>query len=118
MFSDPYPITIDGTAYSLVRTGSGLDSSRYATAARDLRMSITHNYGKRVRRVIRLDRDTLVSNPLVSGQNISQSMGVYLVVNTPVGYDTSAAKKTIDGYLAALTASSGAAVSKLLGGES
>ena len=68
--------------------------------------------------MIKLIHDSLVANPLVSGQNINQTVSVHLVVDAPNGYDTTLLKQDVDGYLAALTASSGALVAKLLAGES
>lgn len=117
MFADP-TITISGSAKSLKRTGMGADSGGFATADRAHRLTIAHAYGKRSRRVIKLTQDTLVASPYISGQNISQSMSVHLVVDTPAGYDAATAKAVVDGFLAYLAASSGAAVTSLLGGES
>jgi hypothetical protein len=43
----------------------------------------------------------------------------YLVIDhPPVGFTNAELKQYVDGYLAYLTASSGAAITKLLGGES
>jgi hypothetical protein len=77
-----------------------------------------YSYGKRTRHSIRLQFDSLTANPLVSGQNINQSMSVILSVDTPPGYDVTTSKAVADALLAFLSASSGAAVAKLLGGES
>lgn len=118
MFTDPQSVTISGSAKSLARTGTGPDSGGFATSDRAHRMTISHAYGKRTRRVVKLTQDSLVANPLVSGQNINQSMSVHLVVDAPAGYDSATAKAVVDGFTAFLTASSGAAVTKLLGGES
>jgi hypothetical protein len=45
-------------------------------------------------------------------------MSVYLVVDTPNGYDTATAKAVADGFIANLSASTGANLTKLIGGES
>ncbi len=118
MFADPQSITISGAAVSLPRTGASVDTGGFASADRSHRMTVSHTYGKRVRHLIKLTKDSLVVNPLVAGQNVNQSMGVHLVVDVPAGYDTATAKAAVDGFLAMLSASSGAQLTKLLGGES
>lgn len=118
MYSDPQSVTVSGNAKSLARTGSTENGGKFATSDRAYLMTIAHQYGKRTRHTIRLQSDSLVANPLVSGQNVNQSMSTYLVVDTPAGYDTATAKAVVDGFLANLTASTGANITKLLGGES
>lgn len=118
MFADPQSITISGAAKTLNRTGTSEFGGHFATADRALREKVTHQYGRRVRHTIRLESDSLVANPLVSGQNVNQSATVFLTVDVPNGYDTATAKALVDGFTAYLAASSGAAVTKLLGGES
>lgn len=118
MFTDPQPVTISGAAKSLARTSSTENGGKFATPDRLHRMSVSHSYGKRQRHTIRLEVDSTTANPLVSGSYIASSMTVYLVADLPNGYDTVAAKAVIDGFLANLTASTGANVTKLVGGES
>lgn len=118
MFADPQSVTISGSAKSLARTGSTENGGRFATADRAHRMSVNHTYAKRTRHQIRIDVDTLVASPLITGQNINQSMSAYLVVDVPNGYDTATAKAVVDGFLANLSASTGANITKLLAGES
>lgn len=118
MYSDPQSVTVSGSAKSLARTASTENGGKFATSDRAYQMSVAHQYGKRTRHTIRLQSDSLVANPLVSGQNVNASMSTYLVVDTPAGYDTVTAKAVVDGFLANLTASTGANITKLLGGES
>lgn len=118
MFSDPQSVTISGSAKSLPRTSSTENGAKFATSDRTHRMSVAHNYGRRQRHTIRLEVDSITANPLVAGQNVVNSMSTYLVVDLPVGYDTTTAKAVIDGFLASLSATSGANVTKLIGGES
>lgn len=118
MFADPFTITINAIAKSLGRTGTGIDTAAYSTGDRAYRVVLSHSYGKRTRRMAKMIHDTLVANPLVSGQNVQQTVSVHLVVDSPPGYDTTLLKQDVDGYLAWLTASSGAAVAKILAGES
>lgn len=118
MFAETQTFTIDAVAQNLVRTGSAESSGRFGTADRSHKLEVNHQRGRRNRDQIRFTRDTLVANPLITGQNVSQSISVMVIVDTPNGYDTAAAKKVVDGVLANLSASSGANIAKLLGGES
>lgn len=117
MFSDPQSVTVSGSAKTLNRTSSTDNGAKYASAARDYFLSIAHQYGRRHRHTARLQFDSLTANPLVSGQNVNQSMSILLAVDVPPGYDTATAKANVDGFLANLTASTGANITKLLGGE-
>lgn len=119
MFTEPIVLTIGGSAKSLNRTGTSDVGSKYATADTAHRVTINHENTKtRSRHVIRVDFDSLVANPLITGQQISQSMSVWLAVNTNRGYDVATAKSVVDALVAYLAATSGANVTKLLGGES
>lgn len=118
MFSEPQSVTLDGAAKSLNRLNFTANGSEFATADTSVRMSIQHILGRRHRHTIRLKKDSLVANPLVSGQNINQSISVLLTVDVPPGYDTAAAKDAVKGLLANLTASTDANITKLVGGES
>lgn len=118
MYSDPQNLTVSGVAKTLNRTGSTATGGEFASADRALQMSVAHQYGRRTRHVIKLKSDSLVANPLVAGQNVNQSMSVALTVDVPTGYDIATAKAAVDSLLANLSATSGANVTKLLGGES
>lgn len=117
MFSDPQSVTISGSAKSLVRTSSTSEGGEFSSADRAHRMSIRHAYGKRYRHTLRFVVDTLDANPLISGQNVKNSITVMVTVDTPPGYDTATAKAAVDGLLANLSASTGANVTKLVNGE-
>lgn len=118
MFTDPQSVTISGSAKSLSRTSSTDNGGKFATSDRAHRMLVTHNYGKRQRHTVRLEVDSLTANPLLSGSYVAGSMSVYLTVDVPNGYSTTDAKAVVDGFLANLSASTGANITKLIGGES
>jgi hypothetical protein len=118
VFSDPQSVTISGSAKSLNRTSSVENGARFATSDRTHRMSVQHSYGKRQRHTLRLEVDTVTASPLISGQNLLNSASYILTADLPNGYDTVAAKAAIDGLLANLSASTGANITKLVGGES
>jgi len=55
---------------------------------------------------------------MTPSQNVKSSMSCTLVVDTPVnGYSVAEAKAVVDALVAYLTASTGARVTQLLGGE-
>lgn len=117
-FSDPQSVTINSVAISLPRVSTGVNTSTYQSNDSNTKLSASHQYGKRNRHVIRLDTRKVAADPLNSAANLEYSESCYLVIDVPrVGYTVAQTKMDIDGFLAALTASSGALVTKLLGGE-
>lgn len=118
-YSDPLSITIDGQAISLPRTGYGANSGAFTSSDTQHSVSVSHAYGKRQRRLIKLTSSKIVADPLVPSQNSRPSMSVHFVADVPVnGYTVAEAKEVADGFLAFLAASDGLAITKLLGGES
>lgn len=117
-FADPQSVTINSVANSLPRTSSGVDSGVFTKDDGTVKLSVSHSYGKRTRRSVRLEHAKVAPDPLISSTNIRHSMTAYLVVDVPVtGYSVAEAKQIVDGLTAYLTASSGGNVTKLLGGE-
>lgn len=117
--SDPQSITINSVAISLPRVTVKDSSAAYSSADGLTKLSVSNAYSKRTRRVIRVDVSKIAADPLISAQNIKYNMSTFLVVDVPItGYTNAEAKLVIDGFLTALTASSGALVTKVLGGES
>lgn len=117
--SDPQSVTINAIANSLPRTGSGDNTGTFTKDDGNVKLSVSHSYGKRTRRTIRLDHRKVAADPLVAAQNLNYSMSMYIVVDVPpVGYSPTEAKQIWDGFLANLAASSGANTVKFLGGES
>lgn len=120
-FSDPQSVTINSVAISMPRTLSATLTQPSVFTSNDglTKLSAQSTTGKRIRRQIRIDSSKIAADPLISAQNIKYSMSCYLVFDLPpTGYTVAEAKLVSDGFLAALTASSGALVTKLLGGES
>ncbi len=117
-FADPQSVTVNAVAISMPRTSSGVNSGVFTSADGLTRQSVAHAYGKRTRRTIRIDSSKVASDPLLPAQNVKLSTSVYLVVDAPVaGFTNTELKQLCDGFLAALTASSGAKITQLLGGE-
>lgn len=118
-FADPQSVTINAVAQTLPRTGSGTTSGTFQKDDATVKLSVSHSNGNRTRRVIRLDHQKYATDPLISAQNVLRNMAVYLVVDVPVqGYTVTEQKQIVDALTAYLTASSGAKVTQLLGGES
>jgi hypothetical protein len=117
-FADPQSVTVNAVAISMPRTSSGVNSGTFTAADGLTQLSVSHAYGKRTRRTIRLNSSKVSPDPLLPSQNVKLSNSVYLVIDAPVaGYTNTELKQAVDGFLAALTASSGAKISQLLGGE-
>lgn len=119
MFADPQTITINAVPITLPRIGMSLDSGAFQKDDASYKESISHAYGKRTRRTIRLDAKKLGPDVMDSSLQVPYTMAVYAVVDVPtVGYSLVEQKQICDGFLAYLTASSGAKVAQFLGGES
>lgn len=118
MYADPQSVTISGTANTLPRTSSGVRSGEFASADGTIVFSVAHTVGKRARRTARIQHKKNAPDPLFPAQNVPYSMSFYIVADVPVtGYTVAEQKAVIDGFLANLQASSGANITKLLGGE-
>lgn len=118
MYSDPQSVTINAIANSLPRIGSSSTSGVFRKDDGTVKLTISHAENKRMRRMVRIDHSKLASDPYITGNNTPVSMGVYLVADVPLlGYTVSEQKQVVDGLTLFLTTASGAAVTKLLGGE-
>lgn len=116
--ADPQSVTINAVAVSLPRTSSGTNSGVFTSNDGTVKETVSHQYGKRNRHMFRIDHSKVAPDPLISSQNIVHSMSFYVVADVPkTGYTVTEAKQVIDGFVAQLNATSGALITKLLGGE-
>jgi len=116
-FSDPQSVTINSVALSLPRTSAGENKSTYTSADGMTRLTASSAYGKRIRRVLRLDIDNTVPDPYGS-TNTKQSMSNYIVFDVPLfGWSHDEILENWRGLKTLAAASSDSIVSKLLGGE-
>jgi len=114
-FADPQTVLTQ----SLPRTGSGESSGSFTKDDGTRKLDISHSLGRRYRRVIKLTDTKTAADPLNPTTNKPYSMSASLVIDMPsFGYTVAEAKVIADGLVAYLTASSGARVAQLLGGES
>jgi len=118
-FADPQTVTINAVAQTCPRVSSGENSGVFKKDDDTVTLTVSHQYGKRKRRTVRIDHQKVAADPLMASTNVRLSMSAYLVVDIPpVGYTVAEAKQIVDALTAYLTASSGARVTQLLGGES
>ncbi len=117
-FADPQSVTIASVATSLPRVSSGPNQGSFSSNDGLVKLSVSSANGKRNRRTVRLEHSKVAADPFVPAQNARYSMSCYIVVDTPLsGYTVSQQKEIVDALTAYLTASTGAKVTQLLGGE-
>lgn len=117
-FSDPQSITIDGNATSLPRVSTRENASDYRAGDDTIALTVSNQYGRRVRRTFRIDHSKIASDPFIPAQNSKVSMSTYIVIDEPpVGYTNEEIVDITVGMLSMLTASSNAALVKLASGE-
>lgn len=117
-FSDPQSVTINAVANSLPRISSGINAGNFRKDDATVALGVSHAYNKRIRHVLRLDHSKIAVDPLVPTNSVPYSMSTYLVVDVPlVGYSIVEQKQVVDGLTLYTTASSGARITQLLGGE-
>lgn len=119
MFSEPQSVTINAVAQSLNRVGTGMNQGVFQKDDGSYKLSVSHTLGSRNRRMIRLDHFKTATDPLVPTNNAPYRGAVWLVTDLPkVGYTIAEQGYLTNGFLAFLSASSYAAMTKLLNGES
>jgi hypothetical protein len=119
-FADPQTLTIlPASAVSLPRTSVGDDMSEYTSGDGLLQMVASHDYGKRTRRMLRVNTTKLAPDQFKPSENRKVSMSYYIVFDLdPTAYTATEALEVFKGANAQFTASSNLLISKLLGGES
>lgn len=118
-FPDPQSITISSVTSSLPKISSGSGSGEYASSDGLIHMHAANTYGRRTRRVLRLDHSKITADPFIPSQNSKVSMSNYIVFDLPVaGYTNAEAIAVYQGFKTQFTATSDLLITKLLGGES
>ncbi len=117
-FSDPQSLTINSVATSLPRTAFGTNTGAFTSPDGTTKLTISHQNGKRNRHVARVDASKIAADPFVASVSQKVSMSAYVVVDVPAnGYSQAEQKQIVDALTAYLTASTGANVTRILGGE-
>jgi len=119
-FADPQSIKTGGTAANLPRTSSGVASGAFTSADGAVGLSIAHNVGNtRNRRTVRKTVSKVAADPLNSSRNIPVSASAYIVLDVPkVGFSATEQIDLLASLAEYLQASTNAAITKLVGGES
>lgn len=116
MLSDPQEVTVDGVALTLPRVSVAVNGATYQESDRSHKLSISHTYGKRNRRVVRIDSRKVAADPLLDGVSREYSMSTYVVIDTPdIGYSKAEILNLVEGLVAYATS---ATLERVVGGES
>jgi len=130
MFTEPLSLTpgatFDAGAVSLPRVSQQGSVSVYqagplsVNAGSLLRVSASHQYGRRTRRVLRCDYSDNAGSSLVTGTTTPRSMSAYVVFDIPANGTFTATDQLalFNGLKGTWSASTDAILKKLLGGES
>jgi hypothetical protein len=120
MLTDPQSITIDGVTTSLPRVESQGQSAKYSSSDGNIVFSVSHQNGKRLRHVIRVDHRKIAADPFRDDQNRQLSTSAYLVIDEPndEGYDNTELQKIVTGLVTKISASTYALLVSTLAGES
>lgn len=130
MFTEPLSLTpgasFDAGAVSLPRVSQSGAVSVYqagplsVNAGSLLKVTASHQYGKRTRRVLRCDYSDNAGTTLISGTSSPRSMSCYVVFDIPIAGQFSATDQLaiFNGLKGTWSASTDAVMKKLLGGES
>nr|QDH90276.1 MAG: hypothetical protein H2RhizoLitter491008_000002 [Leviviridae sp.] len=118
-FTEPLSITVSGVTSSLPRVGMEDNSSEYLSSDGLRKITASHDYGKRTRRLLRLDSSKVTADPFKPSENVKVSMSCYIVFDLPVaGYSNAEALAEYTGFKGLYTATTDQMITKLLGGES
>lgn len=118
-FTDPLSVTISAVTSPLPRVSVGDDRSEYQSADGLILLTASHDYGKRTRRMIRIDTSKLTADPFKPAENVKVSMSNYMVFDLPpAGFTAAEALAVYTGFKTLFSATSDAMIVKLLGGES
>lgn len=117
-YADPQTVTINAVANSLKRVSSDRNAGTFQVADGTVKLTVSHQYGKRARRALRLDHSKMSPDPFVPANSNKVNASATLVLDQPlVGYTITELKQILDGFIAYLSATSGASMTQLLGGE-
>lgn len=119
-FADPQSVTIGTTpgAVSLARVNTGGPVGKFSNYDLKTDLELSTTYAKRNRHVARLNYRKVVTDPLVSTTNVLASGTVTLTIDVPPsGFSAAEQKDLAKALIGLLTASTDAALIKLIAGE-
>lgn len=116
--ADPQSVTIGSATTPLPRVSSGQNTAGYMSADSAINLTVSHTYGRRTRRVVKVTTAKITTDPLITGQNVRVSASAHVVLDVPPSGFTATEQKDLLLALATwLSASTGANATKLVGGE-
>lgn len=117
-FADPQSITIDGVTTSLPRVLTNNGQGLFISADGNVQLEVVPKTGTTKSRTIRLRTSKITSDPLVSTTNVRVKDLITLTIIRPLdGYSDAEILKQVKGLIGLLTASTDAALIKLIAGE-
>lgn len=122
-YTDPQSITYNAVAYTPPRVSSGVNAGSFFTtgaAGTTIGLELSHQYGRRTRRMARLNIGLINPNPFSTGSSAFESSSFYLVVDTPATngvVDPAVAVLGVNALTGWLTATSNANALKLVQGQ-
>ena len=119
-YADPQSVTIGTTpgAVSLPRVNSGSETGKFSNFDAKTSLTAGTTYGRRIRHQARIDFSKVTADPLVASTNVLVGASAYLVIDAPSsGFSAADQKDLAKALLNWLTASSDAALIKLIAGE-
>lgn len=119
MFADPQSVTVLTVAQSLKRVSTGENSAVYREADNNYELSVSHNYGKRNTKSLRLRNRKIAADPFTSGLNREYTQTVTLALNTdPLGFTVAEIVGDLVGLADYIKANTNAIATAWAGGES
>lgn len=117
-FADPQTVTVNAVAIAMPRTGSDVNTGIFTAADGQSDLVVSHQLGKRGVNRIRFHQYLIAADPYTPSTNQLIDHSVSLVYNGPKsGFTAVQKKQLVDGFIAYLSASSGAKITQLLGFE-
>jgi len=118
MLADPQSVTVGGTAISLPRVGGDLTHSDYQSADGTSLLRIQQTTNSTTRRTAIILRTNKIAADPVTALNSRKTATWSVNLNAPIdGFTITELRDQLIGLATALTASTGAMTSKVLGGE-
>lgn len=115
--ADPQSVTVNAIAIPLPRTEQERTANGYTSADGTVKLTVSHQYGRRNRSIVRIDTTKISPDPLTDVK-MKLSSSVYVLVDRPVaGFTAAELKDTLNGLTTWLTSSSNSNLLKVLGGE-
>lgn len=115
--SDPQSLTIATLTSSLPKTEQERTANGYTTADGSVKLTVSHQYGRRNRSIVRIDFNKISADPLTDVKQKLSSSVYILVDRPPVGFTAVELKDISVSLTTWLTGTSNANLLKVLGGE-